>query len=108
MTTTPDPQWTAVGQAADWPENGGKQVQIGARRIGVYRWQGTWYALKDICPHAGVPLSRGPVEDGKVMCIGHGWMFDLKSGEADGMGGGWSVATYPVRVTEAGAIEVGV
>jgi nitrite reductase/ring-hydroxylating ferredoxin subunit len=108
MDTPTNVEWMAVGQAKDWPETGGRQVQIGARRIGVYRWADRWYALKDICPHAGVQLSRGPVEDGKVMCIGHGWLFDLASGEVDGMGGGWSVATYPVRVTEAGEVEVGV
>lgn len=100
-------EWKPVGKASEWPEQGGKQVQIGARRIGVYRWAGSWYALKDICPHAGVQLSRGPVEAGKVMCVGHGWLFDLATGEAEGMGG-FAVATYPVRVTDDGAVEVGV
>lgn len=100
-------EWKPVGQASEWPAQGGKQVQIGARRIGVYRWADRWYALKDICPHAGVQLSRGPVEHGKVMCIGHGWLFDLETGEVDGMPG-IGVATYPVRITEQGGVEVGV
>lgn len=108
MSDTPAVTWTPVGPATEWPEDGGKQVHIGARRIGVYRHKGQWRALKDICPHAGVQLSRGPVDDGKVMCVGHGWLFNLETGEAEGMGSGWSVATYPVRVTEAGVVEVGV
>jgi len=100
-------EWKPVGKVSEWPEQGGRQVLIGARRIGVYRWADAWYALKDICPHAGVQLSRGPVEDGKVMCVGHGWLFDLASGEAEGMGG-FSVATYPVRLSDDGTVEVGV
>ena len=96
-----------VGQASDWPDNGGKQVQIGARRIGVYHHQQQWYALKDICPHAGVGLARGPVSDGKVLCIGHGWTFSLATGEVVNGATGYPVATYPVRVRE-GDVEVGV
>ncbi len=101
-----EPQWTAVGQANEWQDDAARLVQVGARRIGVYLHQGKWFALKDVCPHAGVPLHRGPVTDGKVMCIGHGWFFSLETGEATDIPG-CKVATYPVRVRE-GVVEVGV
>jgi len=94
-----DRKWTAVGPASDWPDNGGKLVMIGARRIGVYHHEDAWFALKDVCPHAGVPLARGPVAEGTVMCIGHGWRFSLKTGEVVGFPGP-RVTTYPVRVSE--------
>ena len=68
-----DLRWAAVGSAADWPANGGRLVTIGARRIGVYHHDGGWYALKDVCPHAGISLSKGPVAEKAVMCVGHGW-----------------------------------
>ncbi len=103
---TPEQQWTNVGQASEWPENGGKLVQVGARRIGVYHHADGWYALKDTCPHAGVPLHRGPVFEGAVMCIGHGWRFSLTTGELVGQPS-YKVATYPVRVRE-GAVEIAV
>ncbi len=99
--------WTAVGVAADWAENSGKLVQIGARRIGVYRHAGAWYALKDICPHAGVSLAKGPVQDGAVMCVGHGWTFSLATGAVAQGPPGYKVATWPVRVVD-GTVEVGV
>ena len=106
MSDAPDLRWSPVGAAADWPENGGKVVQIGARRIGVYHHQGAWYALKDICPHAGISLAKGPVAEHAVMCLGHGWRFDLRSGRVLG-GGNHAVATYPVRVN-GDQVEVGV
>jgi len=102
-----DLRWEAVGASTDWPETGGKLVQLGARRIGVYRWQGRWYALKDVCPHAGIPLHKGPIQDGAVMCVGHGWLFDLDTGQVIRGPQGFKVATYPVREVE-GRVEVGV
>lgn len=104
---TDDRRWTAVGNAADWSENAGKLVQVGPRKIGVYRHAGAWYALKDVCPHAGVSLAKGPVQDGSVMCVGHGWTFHLATGHIDRGPGGFSVPTYPVRVTDAGVVELG-
>ena len=35
-------------------------------------------ALKDQCPHKGLPLSQGRMIDGKVVCGYHGWAFDTQ------------------------------
>jgi nitrite reductase/ring-hydroxylating ferredoxin subunit len=108
MTTDQDePRWMDAGAAADLAEDRGRVVQIGARRIGVYRHRGQLYALKDICPHAGVSLAKGPVAHGTVLCVGHGWTFDLATGDIRTGPQHFSVATYPVR-EHAGRIQVGV
>jgi phenylpropionate dioxygenase-like ring-hydroxylating dioxygenase large terminal subunit len=40
---------------------------------------GKVYALKDNCPHRGVPLSTGYVlENGNIQCCYHGWEFDAQ------------------------------
>lgn len=40
---------------------------------------GTVYALRDNCPHRGVPLSTGNVlENGNIQCCYHGWEFDAQ------------------------------
>lgn len=106
--STPNQQWAKVGAAADWPEDTGKLVQVGARRIGVYRHQGRWFALKDMCPHAGVALHHGPLHEGTVTCIAHGWRFELASGRCVGMGDSYKVNTYPVRITLDGAVEIAI
>ena len=37
---------------------------------------GELFALRDICPHRGVPLSAGRImPDGAVECPYHGWRF---------------------------------
>lgn len=37
--------------------------------------EGDAFALRDICPHRGVPLSAGQILDGTVECPYHGWRF---------------------------------
>lgn len=36
---------------------------------------GTVFALRDICPHRGIPLSDGRMVGGEVECCYHGWRF---------------------------------
>ncbi|MGP4024096.1 Rieske 2Fe-2S domain-containing protein [Actinomadura sp. 3N407] len=57
-------------------------VTLLGERIMVMRDRGTVYALKDRCPHRGVPLSHGDQQfPGTVSCVYHGWTFDLRSGD---------------------------
>jgi phenylpropionate dioxygenase-like ring-hydroxylating dioxygenase large terminal subunit len=36
---------------------------------------GTVFALRDLCPHRGVPLSKGRMVEGTIECPYHGWRF---------------------------------
>lgn len=39
---------------------------------------GKAFALRDICPHRGIPLHYGTVEGAGVRCCYHGWRFDAQ------------------------------
>ncbi len=39
---------------------------------------GELFALRDICPHRGIPLSCGSFDGKEVECCYHGWRFDDK------------------------------
>ena len=41
---------------------------------------GEVFALRDLCPHRGVPLSGGRIVDGTVECPYHGWRFGPDGG----------------------------
>jgi phenylpropionate dioxygenase-like ring-hydroxylating dioxygenase large terminal subunit len=57
-------------------------VTLVGERIMVMRDAGKVYAMKDRCPHRGVPLSYGSQQfPGTVTCVYHGWTFDLKTGD---------------------------
>ena len=44
------------------------------------RGDGQVFAMRDICPHRGIPLSYGWIEGSDVRCCYHGWMFRSQDG----------------------------
>ena len=63
----------AVGKA--------KAIDLGKFRVAVFNIDGEYLAVKDACPHAEYPLSKGMVDGKAVTCASHNWKFNLKSGE---------------------------
>src|SRR5215469_9719530 len=43
--------------------------------------RGDPFALRDSCPHRGMPLSCGQFDGEQVECSYHGWRFDAQSGQ---------------------------
>ncbi|MGH9709276.1 MAG: Rieske 2Fe-2S domain-containing protein, partial [Candidatus Acidiferrales bacterium] len=39
------------------------------------------FALRDVCPHRGMPLSCGQSDGETVECSYHGWRFDARTGQ---------------------------
>lgn len=85
--------------------------------IGVFNVHGSFYALKNRCPHQGAPLCEGPisgttvhiqrsgempraewVRDGEILrCPWHAWEFDIRTGKAL-CDDPWRVAAYKVAL----------
>src|ERR1700690_678364 len=43
--------------------------------------QGKPFALRDACPHRGMPLSCGRFDGQQLECSYHGWRFEAQSGQ---------------------------
>ena len=43
--------------------------------------EGKVFAMRDTCPHRGIPLSYGHFDGKNVQCSYHGWEFDACSGQ---------------------------
>jgi 3-phenylpropionate/trans-cinnamate dioxygenase ferredoxin subunit len=59
-----------------------------------------FYAIRDVCSHAEVPLSDGDVDGCTIECYMHGSRFDLRTGQPLELPATQPVPTYPVRVDE--------
>lgn len=60
---------------------------------------GEHVAMLDRCPHRDIALSGGIVKDGTLVCPGHFWRFDLRTGvRTDLPDRGATV--YPTRVVD--------
>src|SRR6266571_739432 len=55
-------------------------VVIGREKHGRDK-SGRPFALRDACPHRGMPLSYGRFDGAQVECSYHGWRFDAHSGQ---------------------------
>ena len=102
-----------VARAEEIPPGERKIVEIGGRSIGVFNIDGSYYALRNRCPHQGGPLCAGNVrrrllsrEPGRVeladgtpllVCPWHGWQYDLATGESFAPGD-LNARSYPVSV----------
>lgn len=73
-------QRIALGAASEIPEGGSIVVTINNKDVAVFRTNGQFFAIDDLCPHMGASLSGGFVEDGVVTCPWHYWRFRLSDG----------------------------
>ena len=110
-----------VGPASEIGVGEKRIVEADNLSIGVYNIGGEFFAIKNVCPHAGAPLCQGhiqtthrpsevgefdPALEGRILrCPWHGWEFDIVTGQ-----GLYEVnarvATYPMRVEENGDLVI--
>ena len=87
-----------IARVADIPPGQRKIVEVEGQSIGVFNVGGTFYALKNRCPHQGAPLCLGSLKgtalpsapgeylwgrEGEILrCPWHGWEFDVTNGRS--------------------------
>lgn len=87
-----------IARADEFPPGTRRIIDIDGRSIGVFNVDGTFYALRNSCPHQGAALcsgtvlgtvtSPGPGEyvydaDRKLLsCPWHNWEFDMATGQS--------------------------
>ena len=69
-----------IGKADDIPEGASAVVTVNGKDVAVFRTDGAFYAIDDLCPHMGASLSGGYVEGGVVTCPWHYWRYRLSDG----------------------------
>jgi len=100
MTSPEDGQVAkhVVGTVAEIPPGQRKIVVLDGRSIGVFNVKGTFYALRNACPHQSGPLCLGKLigllrgsdpnhlelsREGEIIrCPWHGWEFDVTNGRS--------------------------
>jgi toluene monooxygenase system ferredoxin subunit len=67
------------------------RVTNGEVSVVLVRSDGQIRAFEDVCPHALWPLSSGEIDEGVLVCPGHGWEFSIETGQCR------HAATYCLR-----------
>lgn len=110
----------AVCRAEELADGERLLFRVGRRRFGLFRYDGRFFALNGVCPHAAGALCEGPLtgtalptdeftydygKDGQVLrCAWHGFEFDITTGRSL-VDPRLRARTFPVRV-EDGAVVV--
>lgn len=108
-----------VGFVRDLPPGKRIIVTLKGRSIGVFNVNGTYYALRNACPHQGAPLCVGSVvgmtfpslpshpdeylygREGEIVrCPWHGWEFDITNGKSIFNPHKYRVKTYEVTIED--------
>jgi nitrite reductase (NADH) small subunit len=106
-----------VARGDEIPPGERKIVEVAGRSIGVFNVDGSYYALRNACPHQGAPLCLGSIQgtaetsrpgeyvwgrEGQILrCPWHGWEFDLTTGRSVFNPHRMRVRSYPVTVEPA-------
>jgi methylamine---glutamate N-methyltransferase subunit C len=75
-----------VAHTSEFQERKGKMVKVEEQNVGVFLFNGHYYAVDNTCPHQGCPLSDGSIDDRYgghyIICACHGWEFNINDGKA--------------------------
>ena len=104
-----------VARVDEIPPGGRKIVRVEGREVGVFNLNGTFYALKNSCPHQGARVCLGRVvgttipagvyefqysKEGQILrCPWHSWEYDITTGQSV-FDPKVRVVTYPVEVQD--------
>lgn len=110
-----------VAPLSEMPPGTRRIVQLDGRSVGVFNIRGTFYALRNSCPHQGAPLCLGRIsgttlaakpyeyvygrEDEIIKCPWHGWEFEIATGRSIFNPHRFRVRTYDVTIEAEGSDE---
>ena len=75
----------ALGPLDQIPVGEARVFQIDGQHVAIFRCRsGDVFATSAECPHRGGPLADGLIGKHSVICPLHGFLFDLRTGDATG------------------------
>jgi len=72
-----------VGRVEEMSEGHGREVTVEGRKLALFKVNGGYYAVSNLCLHRGGPLSEGELDAYRVTCPWHGWKYDVRTGAFD-------------------------
>jgi nitrite reductase (NADH) small subunit len=74
------PEFVTVGPAEAFAEGRGHFVEVAGRHVALFRLDGEFHAIDNLCLHRAGPLCDGPLRGTFVTCPWHGWAYDVRTG----------------------------
>jgi len=89
-----------LGAEGEFAEGKIRVLEVEGRELGILRWNGEFYAFRNVCPHLGASVCKGTVRPfltvapddpwqlttdhnrPLIICPWHRWPFDAASGQS--------------------------
>lgn len=72
---------TKVAEIGSLEDGKGFCVKTSEVSLVLVKADGAVHALENKCPHLGLPLGRGKIAGGEIVCPFHGSRFNIRTGE---------------------------
>ena len=83
-----------------------QEVEVGQKKVGLIKKDGSIYAFAATCPHQSASLCDGWIDAlGRIVCPLHSYRFDPANGR-NTSGEGYKLKTYPLEIRD-GYIYIG-
>ncbi len=80
-------------------------VDVDGTDVAVFKIDGQFYAIEDVCTHDGAELASGKLDGDEIICPRHGARFCVKTGAVKAPPAYEDIACFPVRI-ENGQVQV--
>jgi 3-phenylpropionate/trans-cinnamate dioxygenase ferredoxin component len=80
-------------------------VDVDGIDVAVFKLDGQFYAIEDVCTHDGAPIADGMLDGDEIVCPRHGARFCVKTGAVKSPPAYEDIACFPVRI-ESGTVQV--
>jgi 3-phenylpropionate/trans-cinnamate dioxygenase ferredoxin subunit len=97
--------WVDVVDANSLAEGKNIVIDLDGTDIAVFKIEGAFYAIEDVCSHDGAEIASGTLEGDEIICPRHGARFCVKTGAVKAPPAYENIASFPLRI-ENGKVQV--
>ncbi len=90
--------WIDVCAADSVAENENVIVEVDGTDVAIFKIEGQFYAIEDVCSHDGAEIASGELEGDEIICPRHGARFCVKTGEVKCAPAYEDIETFPLQV----------
>ena len=88
-----------VGKTSEVQDGKLMHITAGGKEIVVTKLDGNYYAMDNVCAHAGADLHEGELNNNELTCPWHGARWDIKTG---------NLISFPQKLKPLQSLEISI
>ena len=98
-------EWIDVAAVDSVADGENVIVDVDGTDIAVFKIDGQFYAIEDVCSHDGAEIASGELRGDEIVCPRHGAKFCVRTGEVKCAPAYENIDTFPVQIVD-GRVQV--